>query len=46
MKQALGLALFKAGRTEEAIKVLREALMDAPNNGVVLYALAEASKAA
>ncbi len=46
VKQALGLALLKAGRTDEAIKVLREALMDAQNNGVVLYALSEASKAA
>lgn len=46
VKQALGLSLLKAGRTDEAIKVLREALLDAPNNGVVLYALSEASKAA
>lgn len=45
VKQSLGLALLKAGRTEDAVKVLREALMDAPNNGTVLYALAEASEA-
>lgn len=44
VKQSLGLALLKAGRTEDAVKVLREALMDAPNNGTVLYALAEASE--
>jgi len=44
VKQALGLALLKAGRTEDAMKVLREALMDAPNNATVLYALAQASE--
>ncbi|MGE4062834.1 MAG: tetratricopeptide repeat protein [Rhodospirillaceae bacterium] len=46
LRQAIGLTLLKAGRTDEAIKVLREALMDAPNNATVLYALAEASAAA
>ncbi len=46
VRQAVGLALLKAGKTGEAIDVLRNALQDAPNNGTVLYALAQASKAA
>jgi tetratricopeptide (TPR) repeat protein len=46
VRQAVGLALLKAGRTNEAIDALRSALQDAPNNGTVLYALAQASKAA
>ncbi len=46
VRQSLGAVLLKAGRTDEAIAVLREALLDAPNNGYVLYALMEASKTA
>lgn len=44
LRQSLGGALLKAGRTEEAITALRAALLDAPNNGYVLYALMEAAK--
>jgi predicted Zn-dependent protease len=46
LRQAVGLTLLKAGKTNEAIEALRSALQDAPNNGTVLYALAQASKAA
>jgi len=46
VRQAVGLTLLKAGKTNEAIDALRDALQDAPNNGTVLYALAEASKTA
>ncbi len=46
VRQAVGLTLLKAGKTNEAIEALRNALQDAPNNGTVLYALAQASKAA
>ncbi|MCC6915589.1 MAG: tetratricopeptide repeat protein [Rhodospirillaceae bacterium] len=46
VRQAVGLTLLKAGKTNEAIEALRSALQDAPNNGIVLYALAQASKAA
>ncbi len=46
LRQAVGLTLLKAGKTAEAIEALRSALQDAPNNGTVLYALAQAYKAA
>jgi len=43
VRQSLGIALLKAGRAEDAATVLREALMEAPHNGVVLYALIQAA---
>jgi tetratricopeptide (TPR) repeat protein len=39
--QSLGAALFRAGRHEEAREAFRAALLRSPNNGWVLYGLAE-----
>src|SRR5690606_27827556 len=33
VRQSLGIALLKAGRAQDAIAVLRTALMEAPHNG-------------
>ena len=43
VRQALGVALFRAGKPEYAIETLRQALLDAPNSGYALYALKEFS---
>jgi tetratricopeptide (TPR) repeat protein len=43
--QSLGAALFRAGRQEEAREAFRAALLRSPNNGWVLYGLAETENA-
>jgi tetratricopeptide (TPR) repeat protein len=45
VRQSLGAALIMAGRAAEAEDVLRQSLIDAPNNGWALYGLMEAQKA-
>jgi tetratricopeptide (TPR) repeat protein len=45
VRQSLGAALLMAGRAAEAEEVLRQSLVDAPNNGWALYGLMEAQKA-
>ena len=42
VRQSLGSALTSAGRTDEAIQVYRQSLVNYPNNGWALYGLAEA----
>ena len=42
IRQSLGAALTSAGRTDEAIQVYRQSLVNYPNNGWALYGLAEA----
>ncbi|MEM9440839.1 MAG: tetratricopeptide repeat protein [Pseudomonadota bacterium] len=42
VRQSLGAALTTAGRTDEAIQVFRQSLVNYPNNGWALYGLAEA----
>lgn len=42
VRQSLGAALTSAGRTDEAIQVYRQSLVNYPNNGWALYGLAEA----
>ncbi|MGI9421068.1 MAG: tetratricopeptide repeat protein [Geminicoccaceae bacterium] len=42
VRQSLGAALTAAGRTDEAIQVYRQSLVNYPNNGWALYGLAEA----
>jgi tetratricopeptide (TPR) repeat protein len=44
-RQSLGAALLQAGRPEEAEQVLRETLVDVPNNAWALFALAKAQEA-
>ncbi|HEU0202431.1 MAG TPA: hypothetical protein VFR86_18625 [Burkholderiaceae bacterium] len=39
VRQSLGAALLRAGRTQEAEKALRDSLARVPNNGWALYAL-------
>jgi tetratricopeptide (TPR) repeat protein len=41
-RQTLGAVLLQAGRTDEAVQVFREALMQIPNNGWALWGLKEA----
>jgi tetratricopeptide (TPR) repeat protein len=45
VRQSLGAALLMAGRAAEAEEVLRQSLIDAPNNGWALYGLMEAQRA-
>jgi tetratricopeptide (TPR) repeat protein len=45
VRQSLGAVLLMAGRAEDAEEVLRQSLVDAPNNGWALYGLMEAQKA-
>ena len=45
VRQSLGAALLMAGRAADAEEVLRQSLIDAPNNGWALYGLMEAQKA-
>lgn len=42
-RQSLGYALLKSGKPKEAVDTLRASLLDAPNNGWALYALADAA---
>ena len=46
VRQSLGAALTSAGRTDDAIQVYRQSLVNYPNNGWALYGLAEAYEAA
>jgi len=45
VRQSLGAALFLAGRYEEASQTFRDALVQAPQNGWVLYGLARSETA-
>lgn len=45
VNQSLGAALYLAGRYDEASQAFRDALTAAPNNGWVLYGLAESEAA-
>ncbi|HEX5078840.1 MAG TPA: hypothetical protein VFV80_06770 [Geminicoccaceae bacterium] len=45
VRQSLGAALLMAGRAAEAEEVLRQSLLDAPNNGWALYGLMQAQEA-
>jgi tetratricopeptide (TPR) repeat protein len=45
VRQSLGAALLMAGRAADAEEVLRQSLVDAPNNGWALYGLMEAQAA-
>ena len=45
VRQSLGAALYRAGRHEEARAAFRAALARSPNNGWVLYGLAETERA-
>jgi tetratricopeptide (TPR) repeat protein len=45
VRQSLGAALIMAGRAADAEDVLRQSLIEAPNNGWALYGLMEAQKA-
>ena len=45
VRQSLGAMLIMAGRAADAEEVLRQSLVDAPNNGWALYGLMEAQKA-
>lgn len=45
VNQSLGAALYLAGRHDEASQAFRAALTQAPNNGWVLYGLAESEAA-
>lgn len=44
-RQSLGIVLLRAGQTRAAVDTLRKALIVAPNDGTVLYALRQASEA-
>ncbi len=44
VRQALGVALLRQGKTLAAEEALRRALFDAPSSGYALYALQEVSK--
>lgn len=46
VRQSLGAALLRAGRTDDAISAFRGALNDSPNNGWAIHGLAEAYAAA
>jgi tetratricopeptide (TPR) repeat protein len=45
VRQAQGVALFRAGRLPQAAETLRQALIEAPNSGYALHALQEVSTA-
>lgn len=45
VRQSLGAALFLAGRYDEASQTFRDALVQSPHNGWVLYGLARSEKA-
>jgi tetratricopeptide (TPR) repeat protein len=45
VRQAQGVALFRAGKHREAAEMLRQALIEAPSSGYALYALKEVSSA-
>jgi tetratricopeptide (TPR) repeat protein len=45
VRQSLGAALLMAGRPADAEDVLRQSLIETPNNGWALYGLMEAQKA-
>lgn len=45
VRQSLGAALLAAGQADEAVRVLRRSLFEAPNGGYALYALAAAEAA-
>ena len=45
VNQSLGAALFLAGRHDEATEAFRAALIQAPNNGWVLYGLSQSEAA-
>lgn len=45
VRQSLGAALFLAGRYDEASQAFRDALVQAPHNGWVLYGLARSEAA-
>lgn len=45
VRQSLGIAQLRAGKPRDAIDSLRKALIQAPNDGVALFALREASAA-
>jgi len=45
VREALGVALFRAGKPQQAAETLRHALLEAPNSGYALYALKEVSAA-
>jgi predicted Zn-dependent protease len=42
VRQSLGAALLAAGRASDAEEVLRESLIEAPNNAWALYGLMQA----
>lgn len=44
VRQALGAALLRAGRTEEASEAFRGALLQSPRNGWALYGLAQSEQ--
>lgn len=41
VRQSLGAAYISAGRADEAERVLKESLIETPNNGLALYGLSE-----
>lgn len=45
VKQSLGAAYLAAGRKDDAERALKASLIDAPNNGLALFGLAEVYKA-
>ncbi len=45
VRQAQGMALYKAGKLPQAGETLRQALIDFPNSGYALYALKDVSSA-
>ncbi|MGB1875473.1 MAG: tetratricopeptide repeat protein [Rhodospirillaceae bacterium] len=45
VRQSLGAAYLAAGRTDDAERALKASLIDAPNNGLALFGLAEVYKA-
>jgi tetratricopeptide (TPR) repeat protein len=45
VRQAQGVALYRAGKLPQAAEVLRQALVEAPHSGYALYALKEVSTA-
>ncbi|MEQ8509197.1 MAG: hypothetical protein RIB43_09355 [Rhodospirillaceae bacterium] len=44
VRQSLGAAYMAAGRTDDAVQVFKASLINAPNNGLVLYGLLETYK--
>ncbi len=46
VRQAWGVASWRAGKTAQAEELLRQALLEAPNSGYALYALQEISRTA